>query len=362
MAEVELTNISKTFEGAPRPVLRDISFTVRDTEFVSLLGPSGCGKTTLLRIIAGLEEQTSGEVVIGALDMKRVAPRDRDMAFVFQNYALYPHFSVEDNISLGLRLRKLPAPEIATRVKATTEMLGLEALLERKPRALSGGQRQRVALARALVRNPKVFLLDEPLSNLDAKLRDKTRGELRLLFKKVNGTVIYVTHDQIEAMTMSDRIVILQEGKIQQVGTPNEIYEKPANLFVATFIGTPQMNILTKQEMGDSLFLAKASGSSRASPRPRRGTAPGLAGGGRPAAHRRAGMLRFPPRGQRCEPPHAEVAAGLTRAWFTFKREHMHFFTATARIKDRPAPGCRRAEPRVGAAISRINMNNLLDR
>ena len=249
MAEVELTNISKTFEGAPRPVLRDISFTVRDTEFVSLLGPSGCGKTTLLRIIAGLEEQTSGEVVIGALDMKRVAPRDRDMAFVFQNYALYPHFSVEDNISLGLRLRKLPAPEIATRVKATTEMLGLEALLERKPRALSGGQRQRVALARALVRNPKVFLLDEPLSNLDAKLRDKTRGELRLLFKKVNGTVIYVTHDQIEAMTMSDRIVILQEGKIQQVGTPNEIYEKPANIYVATLIGTPQMNILTKQEM-----------------------------------------------------------------------------------------------------------------
>ncbi len=340
MAEVGLTNISKTFEGAPRPVLHDISFTVKDTEFVSLLGPSGCGKTTLLRIIAGLEEQTSGKVAIGERDMNRVAPRDRDMAFVFQNYALYPHFSVEDNISLGLRLRKIPAPEIATRVKATTEMLGLEALLERKPRALSGGQRQRVALARALVRNPKVFLLDEPLSNLDAKLRDKTRGELRLLFKKVKGTVIYVTHDQIEAMTMSDKIVILQDGKIQQVGTPNEIYEKPANIFVATFIGTPQMNILTNKEM-------LAMGCSLT------GTEPGrqdLTSGIRPedveiSAETRQGWLEAAV--DLCEPTGALTTLTLssagtalrcsttlkwpvaqTKAWFNFKREHMHFFSS----------------------------------
>jgi ABC-type sugar transport system ATPase subunit len=243
MAEVNVLNVQKTFEGAPRPVLKDISFRVGNAEFVSLLGPSGCGKTTMLRIIAGLEEQTAGSVAIGGRDVGRMAPRDRDMSFVFQNYALYPHFSVRDNISLGLKLRKVPGAEIEKRVASISDMLGLEALLERKPRALSGGQRQRVALARALIREPQVFLLDEPLSNLDAKLRDKTRGELKMLFKRVKGTVIYVTHDQVEAMTMSDKIVIMHDGMIQQVGTPNEIYEKPANVFVATFIGTPQMNI-----------------------------------------------------------------------------------------------------------------------
>jgi ABC-type sugar transport system ATPase subunit len=340
MAEVELSNISKTFEGAPRPVLTDISFTVKDTEFVSLLGPSGCGKTTLLRIIAGLEDQTSGKVAIGALDMSRVAPRDRDMAFVFQNYALYPHFSVEDNISLGLRLRKVDKAEIAARVKTTTEMLGLEALLARKPRALSGGQRQRVALARALVRNPKVFLLDEPLSNLDAKLRDKTRGELRLLFKKVKGTVIYVTHDQIEAMTMSDKIVILQEGRIQQVGTPSEIYERPANIFVATFIGTPQMNILSRKEMLAMGYALTGAAAARED----------LACGIRPedlevSLEPRQGWLEAAV--DLCEPTGALTTLTLsaggttlrcsttlkwplarTRAWFTFRREHMHFFSA----------------------------------
>ena len=340
MAEVQLTSISKVFEGAARAVLSDISFTVKDTEFVSLLGPSGCGKTTLLRIIAGLEEATSGEVMIAARDMSRVAPRDRDMAFVFQNYALYPHFSVEDNISLGLRLRKINKTEIAARVKATTEMLGLEALLKRKPRALSGGQRQRVALARALVRNPKVFLLDEPLSNLDAKLRDKTRGELRLLFKKVKGTVIYVTHDQIEAMTMSDKIVILQDGKIQQIGTPNEIYEKPANIFVATFIGTPQMNILTKKEMQamgrvltgaeparEDLVCGIRPEDLELSAEPRQSWLEGAVDLCEPAgalttltisasgtALRISTTLKWPP--------------AQTRAWFNFKREHMHFFSS----------------------------------
>ncbi|HAH32180.1 MAG TPA: sugar ABC transporter ATP-binding protein [Elusimicrobia bacterium] len=341
MAEVELTNISKTFEGAAHPVLHDISFAVKDTEFVSLLGPSGCGKTTLLRIIAGLEEQTSGKVTIAGNDMCRVAPRDRDMAFVFQNYALYPHFSVEDNISLGLRLRKIAKPEIEARVKATTEMLGLEGLLARKPRALSGGQRQRVALARALVRNPKVFLLDEPLSNLDAKLRDKTRGELRMLFKKVKGTVIYVTHDQIEAMTMSDKIVILQDGRIQQVGTPNEIYESPANIFVATFIGTPQMNILTNREiqaMGYALTGPKSGLEDFTcgirpedldlSANPRQDWIEGTVDLCEPAGAlttlaistaagatlRCSTTLKWPP--------------NQTRAWFSFKREHMHFFSS----------------------------------
>ncbi len=338
MAEVKIGNVSKTFDGMSRPVLRDISFTVNDAEFVSLLGPSGCGKTTLLRIIAGLEEQSGGDIVIAGENVGKVAPRDRDMAFVFQNYALYPHFSVKDNISLGLKLRKIPAAEIESRVRAITEMLGLEQLLERKPRALSGGQRQRVALARALIRKPKVFLLDEPLSNLDAKLRDKTRGELKMLFRKVNGTVIYVTHDQIEAMTMSDKIVILHDGMIQQIGTPGEIYEKPANVFVATFIGTPQMNILSKAQL-------KALGypmDGAAAP------APDFNCGVRPehfelASEPRQGWME----GEvaMCEPTGALTiltiaAAGTelrcstalkfspsqTRVWFNFSREHLQFF------------------------------------
>lgn len=340
MAEVELTNICKTFEGAAHPVLSDISFTVKDTEFVSLLGPSGCGKTTLLRIIAGLEEQTSGNVVIGAHDMSRVAPRDRDMAFVFQNYALYPHFSVEDNISLGLRLRKIAKTEIETRVKATAGMLGLDGLLSRKPRALSGGQRQRVALARALVRNPKVFLLDEPLSNLDAKLRDKTRGELRLLFKKVRGTVIYVTHDQIEAMTMSDKIVILQNGRIQQAGAPNEIYESPANIFVATFIGTPQMNILSKKEMqamgyaltgtapgGEDFTCGIRPEDLEVSVNPRQDWIKGTVDLCEPTGALTTLTISTPVTTLRCSTT-LKWPPSQTRAWFTFKSEHMHFFSS----------------------------------
>ena len=340
MAEVELTDISKIFEGSSRPVLRDISFTVKNTEFVSLLGPSGCGKTTLLRIIAGLEEQTSGNVAIGGRDMSRVAPRDRDMAFVFQNYALYPHFSVEDNISLGLRLRKIAKPEIETRVKATAGMLGLDGLLARKPRALSGGQRQRVALARALVRNPKVFLLDEPLSNLDAKLRDKTRGELRMLFKKVKGTVIYVTHDQIEAMTMSDKIVILQDGRIQQAGSPNEIYEKPANIFVATFIGTPQMNILTRKEMqtmGCALTGAEPGREDFTcgirpedidlSVNPRQDWIEGTVELCEPTGALTTLTISAPGTALRCSTT-LKWPPNQTRAWFTFKREHIHFFSS----------------------------------
>ncbi len=250
MSEVEIVAVQKTYEGASRPALKDVSFTVRDSEFVSLLGPSGCGKTTLLRIVAGLETHDSGRVILDGSDMSRASPRERDIAFVFQNYALYPHFSVAENIALGLRLRKVPSDEIDRRVRKTAEMLDIVPYLDRQPRSLSGGQRQRVALARALVRNPKVFLLDEPLSNLDALLRDKTRGELKLLFKKVQGTVIYVTHDQIEAMTLSDRIVVLKDGVIQQIGTPEEIYREPANTFVAVFIGMPPMNLLKRELCG----------------------------------------------------------------------------------------------------------------
>ncbi len=242
MAQVKVQGVEKTF-GTDTRVLKGIDFTVKDGEFVSLLGPSGCGKTTLLRIIAGLECATAGKITIGDADVTDASPKDRDIAMVFQNYALYPHLKVEDNIGMGLKLRKFPKEEIAKRVREAADMLELEDLLDRKPSALSGGQRQRVALARALVRQPKAYLLDEPLSNLDAVLRDKTRGELKLLFKRVKGTAIYVTHDQVEAMTLSDRIVVLNAGVIQQIGAPEEIYHQPANIFVASFLGSPPMNI-----------------------------------------------------------------------------------------------------------------------
>jgi len=253
MAKVIVRDIRKTF-GRTTKVLEGISFEAEDGEFVSLLGPSGCGKTTLLRIIAGLEYADSGELHIGEREVSRSHPKDRDIAMVFQNYALYPHLLVSENIGMGLKLRKYPAHEIAERTADAARMLGLEPLLARKPAALSGGQRQRVALARALVRRPKVTLLDEPLSNLDAVLRERTRGELKILFKKIKGTAIYVTHDQVEAMTLSDKIVVLNKGRIQQVGTPYEIYHKPANTFVAKFLGAPPMNIVPASKMGAAGF------------------------------------------------------------------------------------------------------------
>jgi ABC-type sugar transport system ATPase subunit len=242
MPKLEVSQVRKTFEGG-KTILDGVSFEAGDGEFVSLLGASGCGKTTLLRIIAGLETADEGKLSIEGRDVAKLSPKERDIAMVFQSYALYPHLEVFDNIAMGLRLRKTPEPEIASRVNEAAGMLGLAELLKRKPSALSGGQRQRVALARALVRHPKLYLLDEPLSNLDAVLRDKTRAELKLLFKRVNGTVIYVTHDQVEAMTLSDRIVVMDKGRIQQVGSPHEIYHKPANVFVATFLGAPPMNV-----------------------------------------------------------------------------------------------------------------------
>ncbi|MBI4369954.1 MAG: ABC transporter ATP-binding protein [Elusimicrobia bacterium] len=242
MAHVEIKNINKAFETG-KSILSAVSFTINDGEFVSLLGASGCGKTTILRIIAGLETADSGSVLIDGQDVGAASPKDRDIAMVFQNYALYPHLNVRENISMGLTLRKIARPEISRRVQETAALLGIEEYLDRRPSALSGGQRQRVALARALVRRPKVFLLDEPLSNLDALLRDKTRSELKLLFERVKGTVIYVTHDQVEAMTMSSRIIVLNKGRIEQIGAPQEIYSKPRTAFVASFLGTPSMNL-----------------------------------------------------------------------------------------------------------------------
>jgi ABC-type sugar transport system ATPase subunit len=255
MAEVEVKDVRKRFKGGARPVLDGVSFSVKDGEFVCLLGPSGCGKTTLLRVIAGLEPADSGTVSIGGADVTDTPPKDRDIAFVFQSYALYPHLPVRENIAMGLRLRGAPPELVEERVAEAARMLELGELLERRPAALSGGQRQRVALGRALVRHPKATLLDEPLSNLDAVLREKTRGELKLLFKRLKGTAVYVTHDQVEAMTLSDRVVVLDQGRVQQVGTPAEIYGAPANVFVAGFLGSPPMNLFPLKDAAAALGL-----------------------------------------------------------------------------------------------------------
>ncbi len=242
MARVFLEGVSKKFGTVT--AVNNVSLEIPDRQFTVLVGPSGCGKTTALRLIAGLEEATSGNIYIGDRLVNDVAPKDRDIAMVFQNYALYPHMSVYDNMAFGLRLRKYPRPEIDRRVKETAGLLGIETLLDRKPKQLSGGQRQRVALGRAIVREPQVFLMDEPLSNLDAKLRVQTRAEIKKLQARLQTTTVYVTHDQVEAMTMGDRIVVMRDGLIQQVDSPLNLYEKPANLFVAGFIGSPAMNFI----------------------------------------------------------------------------------------------------------------------
>ncbi len=253
MADLTFKNLKKVFDNSVEAV-NDFNLYVEDKEFVVIVGPSGCGKSTTLRMVAGLESITEGELYIGERLANNLAPKDRDIAMVFQNYALYPHMNVYDNMSFGLRLRKFPKKEIEKRVQNAAEILGLEDLLERKPKALSGGQRQRVALGRAIVRDAQVFLMDEPLSNLDAKLRVKMRAEIIKLHSRIETTTIYVTHDQIEAMTMADRIVIMRDGYIQQVGTPHEVFTKPANLFVAGFIGTPSMNFIEGEITSDQTF------------------------------------------------------------------------------------------------------------
>ena len=243
MAEITLNNIHKRYDNAENYAVTDFNLKVEDNEFIVFVGPSGCGKSTTLRMIAGLEEITEGKLLIDGDVMNDVEPKDRDIAMVFQNYALYPHMTVFDNMAFGLKLRKMPKDEIKERVDKAAEMLGLSDLLDRKPAALSGGQRQRVALGRAVVRSPRVFLMDEPLSNLDAKLRVHMRTEIAKLHEDLKTTMIYVTHDQTEAMTLADRIVIMDAGFIQQIGSPFEVYNSPNNAFVASFIGSPSMNL-----------------------------------------------------------------------------------------------------------------------
>jgi len=260
MATVELKNIGKVYEGNVEAV-RSANITVQDKEFVVLVGPSGCGKTTTLRMVAGLEDITSGELFIDGKIVNDIPPKDRDIAMVFQNYALYPHMTVYDNMAFGLKIRKFSKEEIKTRVDEAAKILDIEQLLERKPKALSGGQRQRVAVGRAIVRKPKVFLFDEPLSNLDAKLRVQMRAEISGLHNRLQATMIYVTHDQVEAMTMGDKIVVMKDGIIQQIGDPLTLYNQPVNRFVAGFIGSPPMNFMsvTVEEEGGKLGFAEPS-------------------------------------------------------------------------------------------------------
>ncbi|MBL8905411.1 MAG: sn-glycerol-3-phosphate ABC transporter ATP-binding protein UgpC [Rhizobiales bacterium] len=271
MAEVRVTDLHKHF-GAVHAV-RGINLDIPDGEFTVLVGPSGCGKSTLLRTIAGLEEITEGEIAIGGDVVNDMRPRDRDVAMVFQDYALYPHMTARANIGFGLRARKMPQAEIDQRVGRAAAMLGINGLLDRYPRQLSGGQRQRVAIGRAIVRNPKVFLFDEPLSNLDAQLRDEMRGEIKRLHQEIDTTMIYVTHDQIEAMTLADRIVLMRDGVIEQQGAPLDLFERPVNRFVAGFLGSPKMNFIPAKLMredGDRIILS--DGISLALPRGRLST------------------------------------------------------------------------------------------
>ena len=246
MSSVVLKNVTKIYDK--KRVIDDVDLTINDKEFIVLVGASGCGKSTLLRMIAGLEDITEGEIFIGDKKVNDVQPKDRDIAFVFQSYALYPHMTVRENIAFGLKMRKIDKATIEKKVQEAAEILDLGEYLDRKPKQLSGGQRQRVALGRAIVRNPKVFLMDEPLSNLDAKLRVQMRSEIKKLHEKLQTTFIYVTHDQTEALTMGDRIVVLDKGKIQQAGRPEEIYNNPANTFVAGFVGSPQMNFIDSKD------------------------------------------------------------------------------------------------------------------
>ena len=274
MAEIELRNISKVFSGDV-VAIDDVSLEIGDGEFIVLVGPSGCGKSTLLRAIAGLEEVTAGEISIGGRDVTDLAPRHRDIAMVFQSYALYPHMSVRQNLGYGLKVRRMPKSEIRARVDEVAKLLGLEELLERKPAQLSGGQRQRVAMGRAIVRQPQAFLMDEPLSNLDAKLRVGMRASLAQLHQQLGVTTVYVTHDQVEAMTLGQRVAVMRDGRILQVDTPQTLYEQPRDLFVAGFIGSPAMNLVEARIDGDEVVL-------RPVPRPAR----------RPTGGRRAGSGR----------------------------------------------------------------------
>ncbi|SIP94090.1 carbohydrate ABC transporter ATP-binding protein, CUT1 family [Rhizobium sp. RU33A] len=255
MASIDINEVSKIYDKGGAKAVDTVDIQIEDGEFIVLVGPSGCGKSTLLRMVAGLEEISQGTISIGDRVVNEVEPADRDIAMVFQNYALYPHMTVYDNLAYGLKNRGTPKTEIAARVAEAAKMLEIEKYLDRKPRALSGGQRQRVAMGRAIVRKPAVFLFDEPLSNLDAKLRVTMRGEIRKLQKRLKTTAIYVTHDQLEAMTLADRLVVLNGGRIEQIGTPLEVYNRPASTFVASFIGSPAMNLVDARIEGGQLLF-----------------------------------------------------------------------------------------------------------
>lgn len=257
MSNVTLKGVRKIYDK--KVVIDNIDLEIKDKEFIVLVGASGCGKSTILRMIAGLEDITDGEILIGDKKVNNIHPKDRDIAFVFQSYALYPHMTVRENIAFGLKMRKVPKDEIEKKVLEAAKILNLTEYLDRKPKQLSGGQRQRVALGRAIVRNPKVFLMDEPLSNLDAKLRVQMRAEIKKLHEKLQTTFIYVTHDQTEALTMGDRIVVLDKGVIQQVDSPEEIYNNPQNMFVAGFVGSPQMNFIAGENLSQE-FSGKIAG------------------------------------------------------------------------------------------------------
>jgi len=256
MAKIELQNVSKVF-GNDVIAVNDVSLEIGDGEFMVLVGPSGCGKSTILRMLAGLEELTSGELYIGDTQVTDLPPKDRDIAMVFQNYALYPHMTVEQNVGFGLKLHKTPKAELAQRVADVSKILGLEPLMQRRPAELSGGQRQRVAMGRAMVREPRAFLMDEPLSNLDAKLRVQMRSELSRLHERLRTTTVYVTHDQVEAMTLGHRVAVLKDGVLQQVDTPQNLYNNPVNLFVAAFIGSPPMNLVEAEVKGGSVSFGQ---------------------------------------------------------------------------------------------------------
>jgi len=260
MANVVFDHVVKRYAGDVLAV-KDLTFEIKDKEFLVLVGPSGCGKSTALRMIAGLEEISDGTISIGNRVVNNVAPKDRDIAMVFQNYALYPHMNVFDNMGFALKLRHMPKDQIRTRVEAVADSIGIKHLLDRKPRALSGGQRQRVALGRAIVREPQVFLMDEPLSNLDAKMRVSTRAEISKLHQRLQTTTVYVTHDQVEAMTMGDRIAVMRDGILQQLDTPQRLFNNPVNMFVAGFIGSPAMNLinLAAEQRGDDIYLTSAA-------------------------------------------------------------------------------------------------------
>ena len=263
MATVTYAQATRSYPGSARPAVDALDLEIADGEFLVLVGPSGCGKSTSLRMLAGLEEINAGAILIGGRDVTHVPPKDRDIAMVFQNYALYPHMSVGDNMGFALKIAGMPKEKIAERVREAAKILDLEQFLERKPKALSGGQRQRVAMGRAIVRQPQVFCMDEPLSNLDAKLRVQTRTQIASLQRRLGTTTVYVTHDQVEAMTMGDRVAVLKDGVLQQVGTPRAMYDRPVNAFVAGFIGSPAMNLLTSSSTGTCCTSVSPSCAAR---------------------------------------------------------------------------------------------------